>query len=54
MTKLELALIMQIIDTYTVKKTYNYGAPDTKSIEDVNGLKQTIIKKYDYIMKEGK
>ena len=51
MTKLELALILQIIDTHTVKKSYNYGAPDTTHIDDVDKLKGDIISKYKEIMK---
>ena len=51
MTKVELALILQIIDTHTEKKTYNYGAPDTKHIDNVDKLKEDIIKKYEEIMK---
>ena len=52
MTKVELALILQIIDTHTVKKSYNYGAPDTTHIDDVNKLKQDIILKYEEVMKD--
>ena len=52
MTKIELALILQIIDTHTVKHTYNYGAPDTTRIDDVNKLKQHIIQKYEEVMKD--
>lgn len=51
MTKLELALILQIIDTYTNTRTYNYGAPDTKHIDNVDKLKEDIISKYKEIMK---
>ena len=40
MTKVELALILQIIDTHTIKRSYNYGAPDTIEIDDVDKLKQ--------------
>ena len=51
MTKVELALILQIIDTHTEKYTYNYGAPDTKRISDVDKLKEDIVKKYEEVMK---
>lgn len=51
MTKVELALILQIIDTHTTKRTYNYGAPDTTHIDDVNKLKKDIILKYNEVMK---
>lgn len=52
MTKVELALILQIIDTHTIKHSYNYGAPDSKHINDVDKLKEDIISKYKEVMKE--
>lgn len=52
MTKVELALILQIIDTHTIKRSYNYGAPDTTHIDDVNKLKKDIMLKYEEVLKE--
>lgn len=52
MTKVELALILQIIDTHTIKHSYNYGAPDSKRIDDVDKLKKDIIIKYEEVMKD--
>lgn len=52
MTKVELALILQIIDTHTIKRSYNYGAPDTIEIKDVDLLKTDIIKQYEEVMKD--
>lgn len=51
MTKVELALVLQIIESHTVRRTYNYGAPDTKEIDNVDRLKQDIIKSYNEVMK---
>ena len=51
MTKVELALILQIIDTHTITRSYNYGSPDTKHIDSVDNLKQDIISKYEEVMK---
>lgn len=52
MTKVELALILQIIDTHTINRSYNYGAPDSKHIDDVDKLKEDIINKYEEVMKD--
>ena len=52
MTKVELALILQIIDTHTTKYSYNYGAPDSKHIDNVDKLKEDIISKYEEVMKD--
>ena len=52
MTKLELALILKIIDTHTTTHTYNYGAPDTTHIDDVAKLRADIIQHYEEVMKE--
>lgn len=41
MTKVELALILQIIDTHTTKHSYNYGAPDSTHIDNVGELPVT-------------
>lgn len=52
MTKLELALILKIIDSHTTTHTYNYGAPDTTHIDDVGKLKADLIKHYNEYMRE--
>ena len=41
MTKVELALILKIIDAHSVKHTYNYGAPDSTYIDNVGELPVT-------------
>jgi hypothetical protein len=53
MTKIELALILRIIDCHT--KTYAsnyYNGSDTKRIDNVNALKEDITRHYEQIMKE--
>lgn len=54
MTKIELALILQIIDTHTKCFSPNYYPEDKviKQIDDVNALKQHIIQKYEEVMKD--
>ena len=52
MTKVELALILKIIDSHTTTHTYNYGAPDTTHIDDVGKLRADIIRHYEEVMKE--
>lgn len=52
MTKIELALILKIIDSHTITHTYNYGAPDTANIDDVGELRADIIRHYEEIMKD--
>lgn len=52
MTKVELALILKIIDAHTVKRTYNYGAPDTFEIDNIDALKDDIERHYEQYMKE--
>ena len=51
MTRVELALILKIIDAHTVTRSYNYGAPDSIHINDVRKLKDDIIMHYNDIMK---
>lgn len=53
MTKLELALIMQIIDNHAKKcSARNYGGTDSVVIDNVFLLKQDIKKHYDEVMKD--
>lgn len=54
MTKVELALILQIIDTHTRYYSPNYYPEDrvTKQIDDVDSLREDIITKYEEVMKE--
>jgi hypothetical protein len=54
MTKVEIALILQIIDTHTKCFSPNYYPEDrvTKQIDDVDALKKHIIQKYEEVMKE--
>lgn len=54
MTKIELALILQIIDTHTKCFSPNYYPEDKviKQIDDVEALKEDIIKKYEEVMKD--
>lgn len=53
MTKIELALILQIINTHTKCFSPNYYPEDkmTKQIDDVDKLKEEIISKYEEVMK---
>ena len=53
MTKVELALILQIIDTHTKCFSPNYypECMAMKQIDDVDSLKEDIIKKYEEVMK---
>lgn len=53
MTKIELALILQIIDTHTKCFSPNCYPEDRviKQIHDVDSLKEDIIKKYEEVMK---
>lgn len=53
MTKIELALILQIIDTHTKCYSPNYYPEDrvTRQIDDVDSLKEDIINKYEEVMK---
>ena len=53
MTKVEFALIMNIIDKHTIRRSYNYGAPDTTHIDNVEALKDDLIKYYEEVMKDG-
>ena len=53
MTKIELALIMKIIDCHT--KTYSsnyYNGSDSKRIDDVPALKAEIIKHFEMLKEE--
>ena len=52
MTKVELALILQIIDTHTKCFSPNYypECMAMKQIDDVDSLKEDIIKKYEEVM----
>ena len=52
MTKIELALILKIIDSHTTTHTYNYGAPDTTHIDDVGKLREDIVQHYEEVMKD--
>ena len=54
MTKVELALILKIIDTHTKCFSPNYYPEDKviKQIDDVNSLKEDIISKYEEVMKD--
>lgn len=54
MTKIELALILQIINTHTKCFSPNYYPEDKviKQIDDVDALKEDIINKYDEVMKD--
>lgn len=54
MTKVELALILKTIDAHTKRYSHNYGGPDTVQIDDVDKLKQDIIKQYEFITAEEK
>ena len=53
MTKIELALILNIIDKHTTSYSPNYCPEDKviREIKDVNLLKHDIIKHYEEIMK---
>ena len=53
MTKVVLALILKIIDAHIVRRTYNYGAPDTIEIDNIEALKDDIERHYEQYMKEG-
>ena len=54
MTKIELALILQIIDTHTKCFSPNYYLEDKviKQIDDVGALKEDIINRYEEVMKD--
>ena len=54
MTKLELALILNIIDKHTTSYSPNYYPEDRviREIKDVGSLKDDIIKHYEEIMKD--
>ena len=55
MTKLELALIMKIIDCHT--KTYSnnyYNGSDSKRIHDVPAMRAEIIKHFEEVLREEK
>ena len=53
MTKLELALILNIIDKHTTSYSPNYYPEDKviREIKDVDLLKADIIKNYEVVMK---
>ena len=51
MTKIELALIMKIIDSHTMYTSQHYNEC-TKSILNVQALKNDIIKHYEEYLKE--
>lgn len=53
MTKIELALILNMIDKHTTSYSPNYYPEDrvTKQIDDVDSLKEDIINKYEEVMK---
>ena len=53
MSKVELALILQIIDTHTKCFSPNYYPEGRviKQIDDVDSLKEDIINKYEEVMK---
>lgn len=53
MTKVELALIISIIDKHTTSYSPNYYPEDKviKQINDVEALKEDIVKHYNEIMK---
>ena len=44
---------MNVIDKHTITRSYNYGAPDTTHIDNVEALKYDLIKHYEEIMKDG-
>ena len=50
MTKIELALILKIIDSHTTKYTSHYNEC-TKSILNAQALKNDIIKHYEEYLK---
>lgn len=54
MTKVELALIMTIIDKHTTAYSPNYYPEDKiiREIKDVGLLKEDIIKHYEEVMKD--
>lgn len=54
MTKLELSLILNIIDKHTTSYSPNYYPEDKviREIKDVDLLKADIIKHYEEIMKD--
>jgi hypothetical protein len=54
MTKIELTLILQIIDTHTKCFSPNYYPEDRvmKQIDNVESLKEDIINKYEKVMKD--
>ena len=54
MTKLELALILNIIDKHTILYNPNYlpeGVGTREEIDSVQGLKEDIISHYEEVMK---
>lgn len=54
MTKVELALILKIIDSHTVLYNPNYlpeGVGVRKEIDSIQGLKDDIVMHYNDIMK---
>jgi hypothetical protein len=52
MTKIELALILKIIDSHTTKYTSQYYNECTESIPNVQALKNDIVKHYEEYLKE--
>ena len=54
MTKLELALILNIIDKHTTSYSPNYYPEDKviREIKDVDLLRDDIIKHYEEVMKD--
>ena len=54
MTKVELALILKIIDSHTISYSPNYLPENViirEQLDSVQGLKEEIIKHYNEIMK---
>ena len=55
MTRVELALILKIIDAHTVSYSPNYLPENViirEQIDSIQGLKEDIIKHYNEIMKD--
>jgi hypothetical protein len=54
MTKLELALILNIIDKHTIPYSPNYCPEDKiiREIKDAEALKEDIVRHYEGVMKD--
>ena len=52
MTRLEFALILNIIDKHSTKYTYNYGKPDSYKIENVIKLKEDLMNHYEAVLSD--